>query len=107
MFNQLVAAGAAADYVLLSETPGGAAALLATNSYAQVWVYDLSSGADPWDADFEAIADWWVDESSGEIIADGRILGTTSKTSVQLAVGSCSPPTTTFSRTSGRTKLAR
>jgi cysteine-rich repeat protein len=75
MFNELVAAGAAADYVLLPSDPGGAAALLATNSYAQVWVYDLSSGADPWDADFQAIADWWVDESSGEIIADGRILG--------------------------------
>jgi cysteine-rich repeat protein len=74
MFNELVAAGADADYVLLPSDPGGAVVLLAANSYAQVWVYDLSAGQDPWDADFEAIADWWVNDSGGEIIADGRIL---------------------------------
>jgi len=74
MFNQLVAAGAAADYLFLPSDPGGAADLLATNDYAQIWVYDLSSGVDDWDADFEAIANWWNNDSGGEIVADGRIL---------------------------------
>ena len=80
IYNELVGAmnthdpGSIADYVLLPSNPGGAAALLATNTYDQVWVYDLSHGSDPWDADFQAIADWWLDDSGGELIADGRIL---------------------------------
>jgi len=74
MRDQLIAAGADVDYVLLPSEPGGAAARLAENDYAQIWVYDLSAGSDLWGDDYQAIADWWTNDSGGEIVADGRIL---------------------------------
>lgn len=73
-FNMLVAAGADADYVLLAGNPGSVVAALASDTYDQLWSYDLSSGGDPYDADFQAIADWYLAHPTQTLICDGRFL---------------------------------
>jgi hypothetical protein len=62
-----------AVYVNIRSNPGGAAAAIAGDTFDQVWVYDLSTGADAYQADFAAIDTWWR-ASGGEVIADGRFL---------------------------------
>ena len=69
----LVNAGAAADYVNLS-SDGQVAAALQAKQYDQVWVFDLSTGADSYPTDYAAIANWYDGRQTNEIIADGRMI---------------------------------
>ena len=77
MHDALLTLDPNADYVNLRGNTGAAAALLAANTYDQIWVYDLSSSnasVDSHTADFVAIAEWFLNESGGEVICDGRYL---------------------------------
>lgn len=62
------------EFVLLG-TDGEVAALLAANSYEQIWIYDLSDGTDSYPTDITAIAAWYSQAPIKEIICDGRFLG--------------------------------
>ena len=77
-YNQLVVAGADADYLLLNINGEVATAIddaeLAGDPYDQVWVYDLSTGADAYPDDYQAIADWFDALPDPEMICDGRFL---------------------------------
>ena len=73
IYNSLNTAGASADWVNLSSN-GLAATALAAKDYDQVWVYDLSTGADSYPADYAAIAAWHNGRPDNEIICDGRII---------------------------------
>ena len=68
----LINTGATVNYVTLSGGGGQAAAALATASYDQVWVFDLSTGSDSYAADYDAIAAWY--NTDKEIICDGRMI---------------------------------
>ncbi|MBI5386506.1 MAG: DUF11 domain-containing protein, partial [Verrucomicrobia bacterium] len=70
-FHTLLLAGARATCLNLA-TNGQAAALLATNTYDQVWVFDVSPGADDFSADWQAIADWFTNRTSQAVICDAR-----------------------------------
>lgn len=73
IFNTLVNAGATATYVNLN-SDGLAAAELATGTFDQIWVFDLSTGADNYPTDYTAIADWFNNRPSAEIICDSRMI---------------------------------
>ncbi len=70
-YQTLVSAGARALYVNL-DANGKAAALFQTNQFEQVWVFDLSSSADNYPADWQAIATWYNSRPNPAIICDGR-----------------------------------
>lgn len=72
-YQNLLAAGARAKRVNLA-AEGVVAAALAADDYDQVWVFDLSTGADSYAADWQAIADWSGDDPSVAIISDARII---------------------------------
>lgn len=61
------------DYVVLSSN-GQVATALSTNTYEQIWVYDLSTGADNYPLDFAAIVSWYAAAPIKEVICDGRFL---------------------------------
>ncbi|MCK4658828.1 MAG: hypothetical protein KAV82_04835, partial [Phycisphaerae bacterium] len=73
LYQTVVNAGANATYVVLS-ADGQVADMLTSNGYDQVWVYDLSSGADSYPTDWQAIADWCAARPGYDIICDGRII---------------------------------
>lgn len=73
IFDTLVSAGATATYVNLS-TDGQAAAELDAGTFDQIWVFDLSTGADNYPTDYAAIAAWFNSQFSSEIICDSRML---------------------------------
>lgn len=80
MYNELAAYATAfhgqadlVDYVLL-DVNGEVAALLQQNTYEQIWVYDLSTGADAYASDWAAIAAWYGTPPTKEIICDARFL---------------------------------
>lgn len=73
LFQTIVAAGANATYVHLN-SDGLAAAELAAGSFDQVWVFDLSTGADSYPTDYQAIADWYNQQMDPQIICDGRMI---------------------------------
>ncbi len=68
-------AGGAVTYLTLS-AQNQAASLLAANTYDQIWVYDLSSAADNYLADWNAISAWFNADNARDLIADGRIIAT-------------------------------
>jgi len=72
-YQTLGMAGARATFVNLSAN-GQAAALIQTNQFEQIWVFDLSSGSDNYPADWQAIGDWFNARSNKTIICDGRII---------------------------------
>ncbi len=78
MVNELIALGVNVTEVELTGAGGQVAAALAAEEYDQVWVYDLSAGADNFTSDWNAIAGWFNDQRAAgeniELIADGRIL---------------------------------
>ncbi|MCA9309584.1 MAG: hypothetical protein KDA21_00125, partial [Phycisphaerales bacterium] len=72
--NTLTNAGADMTYLNLTSNGQVAAALAAADPpYDQVWVFDLSTGADGYPSDFNAIAAWF-DAANQEIICDGRMI---------------------------------
>ncbi|MBZ0266816.1 hypothetical protein K8I85_01550, partial [bacterium] len=77
-FDMLVAAGADADYVLLNSDGLAETAIddaqTAGDPYDQIWVYDLSTGSDPYPTDYQAIVDWFNGQPDPELICDGRFL---------------------------------
>ncbi|HRE89355.1 MAG TPA: hypothetical protein PK095_09455, partial [Myxococcota bacterium] len=74
-YNTVAAAAGAANttYILLSSN-GQVANALAANTYDQIWVYDLSVGADNYPSDYAAIVNWYNNHPSKHIICDGRII---------------------------------
>lgn len=72
-FQTLLNAGADATFVQLDHD-GAAAMALALGQYDQIWVYDLSGGADDYPSDYQAIADWFAGRPAAQIICDGRII---------------------------------
>ncbi|MHB9035901.1 MAG: fibronectin type III domain-containing protein [Armatimonadota bacterium] len=66
-------AGVLSTFVHLS-SQGQVATLLAQNTYEQIWVFDLSTAADAYTADWQAIADWFDADSSRAVICDGRMI---------------------------------
>ena len=66
-------AGASATFVNLNAN-GTVASLLQTNQYQQIWVFDLSEVTDAYPADWQAIADWYLQHSNLPIICDARML---------------------------------
>ncbi len=73
LFQTLLQAGAHARWAHLSSA-GQVDAVLQSANFDQIWVYDLSSAADNFVADWQAIGDWFNADPSRAIIADGRIL---------------------------------
>ncbi|MEZ4711444.1 MAG: Ig-like domain-containing protein [Caldilineaceae bacterium] len=77
-YNMLVAAGADADHVVLNVNGNVAAAINAAaldgKPYNQIWVYDLSTGADNYPSDYAAIVAWFNSRPAPELICDGRFL---------------------------------
>ncbi len=73
IYTTLVEAGAEAHYVNLS-SGGQAATLIQQHDYDQIWVFDLSGGADNYPTDWQAIADWFAADSSRAIVCDGRMI---------------------------------
>lgn len=69
----LITAGATTTYVNLT-SDGQAAAALAAGTFDQIWVFDLSTGADNFPTDYSAIAEWYNSRPSNEIICDSRML---------------------------------
>ena len=61
------------DYILLN-ADGLVSAALATNTYEQIWVYDLSTGTDNYPTDYAAIRNWYNQAPLKEVICDGRFL---------------------------------
>jgi hypothetical protein len=70
---QNVAGAANVQSVTLS-SDGQAAALLAANTYEQIWTYDLSKGADNYPTDYAAIDTWFDAHPGCAVVMDGRIL---------------------------------
>jgi len=73
VYLTLVNAGADATYVNLSSS-GQVAALLAANTYDQIWVFDLSYGVDSYPPDWQAIADWYLANPDMPVICDSRMI---------------------------------
>ena len=73
VYDTVAAAGATATYLDLSGN-GQAAALIQANSYDQIWVFDLSDGADNYPADWAAIADWFNADPTRAIVCDARMI---------------------------------
>jgi|GEM_PF-2267910 len=71
--DTLISAGATTTYVNLN-TDGLAAAALAAGTFDQIWVFDLSTGADNYPTDYAAISDWYNSRPSSELICDSRML---------------------------------
>ncbi|MBL7133862.1 MAG: hypothetical protein ISS78_07175 [Phycisphaerae bacterium] len=71
--NTLVNAGATTTYVNLS-SEGQVEAALQGGSFDQVWVFDLSAGTDDYGDDYAAIADWYNNRPSNELICDSRMI---------------------------------
>ena len=72
-YQDLVDTGAIVTQVSLgSGTAGNAASLLATSTYEQIWLVDFSSFSNTYNADWQAIAGWYLDGMG--IILDSRIL---------------------------------
>lgn len=69
----LISAGATTTYVNLT-ADGQAADALGAGSFDQIWVFDLSTGADNYPTDYSAIADWYNNRPSNEVICDSRML---------------------------------
>jgi len=63
-----------ATHVVLSSTGGQVVAALAADTYEQIWVYDLSTGADSYGSDYDAIVAWFTAGARKEAILDGRFL---------------------------------
>jgi LruC domain-containing protein len=67
-------AGGTVSHVYLNSN-GVVANYLANNGpFDQLWVYDLSHTADNYPADWDAIAAWYLADSTRDIITDGRII---------------------------------
>ena len=73
IFTTLVNAGATGTYVNLT-ADGQAATALGADIFDQVWVFDLSTGADNYPSDYAAIAAWYNNRPSNEIICDSRMI---------------------------------
>ncbi len=54
---------------------GTVSSLLATETFDQIWVYDLDNTGTNWPLDFQAIADWYNARTVKNAIFDGRITG--------------------------------
>lgn len=72
-YQTLLQAGAHAQWANLASTGQVSSALQSTN-FDQIWVYDLSSAADNYPTDWQAIGDWFNADPSRAIVADGRII---------------------------------
>ena len=70
-YQTLVTAGAQATWVDLT-SDGQAAALLQTNTYDEIWVFDLSPGSDPYPTDWQAIGNWFNARTNKNLICDAR-----------------------------------
>jgi len=73
VYQTVANAGADATFVHLS-SDGQVAALLQANTYDQIWIFDLSTGADNYPSDWQAIADWYNARPNCDIICDARII---------------------------------
>lgn len=69
----LVASGVNSRLVTLA-TRGQVQTALSEDTFDQIWVYDLSTGDDDYQPDWDAIADWFQANASRGIICDARIL---------------------------------
>ena len=69
----LLNAGVTATYVSLN-VEGEVVTELQNGTYDQIWVFDLSTGADNYPADYAAIADWFNNQSTPQIICDSRMI---------------------------------
>ncbi len=61
------------DHVVLN-ADGRVATQLAQHTYEQIWIYDLSTGADDYPTDYAAIVAWYQQAPVKEVICDGRFL---------------------------------
>ena len=73
VFQTLQWANANVQYLNLSQN-GQAASLMYTNAYDQIWVFDLSFGADNYPDDWNAIAAWYANHPTKNIICDSRMI---------------------------------
>ncbi|MBN2325752.1 MAG: hypothetical protein JXR73_01270 [Candidatus Omnitrophica bacterium] len=69
----LLKAGADADYINL-EFDGQAEKLISDNNYYQIWLFDLSFAPNDFPSDWNAIANWFRDHPSKNMICDSRML---------------------------------
>ncbi len=72
-YQTLTMTGARATFVNL-DANGKAATLIQTNHYDQIWIFDLSAGADDYPADWQAIGDWFNARTNLAIVCDGRTI---------------------------------
>ena len=70
-YQTLLQAGAVGTFVNL-DVNGKVAAVLAANEFDEIWVFDLSAGADNYPADWLAIGDWFNARTNQTLICDGR-----------------------------------
>ena len=73
VFNTLTNAGARGTWVNLDKN-AKASQVLATNSFDQIWIFDLSFGNDPYTNDWQSLAAWYNARPNLPIICDGRML---------------------------------
>jgi hypothetical protein len=73
LYQTVANTGAIATHQDLS-SDGQVSALLNSNNYDQIWVFDLSPGVNNYPSDWQAIADWYNAKPDMEIICDGRII---------------------------------
>lgn len=71
--DTLVNAGATTTYIHLT-SDGQVATALGQGAFDQIWVFDLSTGADAYPTDYTAIADWFNSRIDAEIICDSRMI---------------------------------
>jgi len=73
VYRTLTNARANVTYLLL-DAPGKASAMLTSNDFDQVWVFDMSDIDEGYSADWAAIAQWFQSKPARGIICDGRML---------------------------------
>jgi len=73
VLQTLIYAGVNTDWMNL-DVESQVGALLAGNTYDQVWVLDLSDGVDNYPTDWQAIADWFLADVGRDIICDARAI---------------------------------
>ena len=73
IFDTVVAAGARALFVHL-DVDGEVNTALQADTYDQIWVFDLSTGADAYPTDWQAIVNWYNADTSRDIVADARMI---------------------------------
>ena len=73
IYQTVLDAGVRAAWLNL-DTEGKVVEALANRSFDQIWVFDLSDTSDEYPSDWTAIADWFKEDASRAIVADGRMI---------------------------------